>query len=366
MQNTRPPGVSGLRGRRGHSTLGLPPQPTREKRKANATWRKSNASGSWKKNIAPSGKEVIRPSPRTCFRVNEDHEPSDQKEKGQMVTKAFIVGINDYSPAGPSRLDLNGCVSDARDMANTLVICGFAPKNLRIRTDRAATKAGILKGLDWLIKGAKKGDSLVFYYSGHGSQVVDTDGDEVDRLDEILCPHDIDFAKKLYISDDDLREIFAKLPKGVNLEVILDCCHSGTGTRELEMLGGLPDENKVGVRYLPPPLDYTFHLDYNPDLSRKRVLRSKPGDKNVVIVPGLNHTLWAACRDNQTSQEVNIRGQVRGVFTYNFCEVLRKTAGKMTRKELKSIVSAAIRRGGFEQIMQLETSAPELLESPFS
>jgi len=46
-----------------------------------------------------------------------------------MVTKAFIVGINDYSPAGPSRLDLNGCVSDARDMANTLVICGFDPKS---------------------------------------------------------------------------------------------------------------------------------------------------------------------------------------------------------------------------------------------
>jgi hypothetical protein len=94
-------------------------------------------------------------------------------------------------------------VNDARDMANTLVICGFEPKNIRICTDRAATKDGILKGLDWLITSAKKGDSLAFYYLGHGSQVVDTDGDEVDRLDEILCPHDIDFAKKLYLSDDE-------------------------------------------------------------------------------------------------------------------------------------------------------------------
>jgi len=282
-----------------------------------------------------------------------------------MTTKAFIVGINDYLPAGPSRLDLSGCVSDARDMANTLVICGFDPKHLRICTDRSATKAGILKGLDWLIKGAKKGDSRTFYYSGHGSQVVDTDGDEIDSLDEILCPHDIDFAKKFYISDDDLRGIFAKLPEGMNLEVILDCCHSGTGTREMELLSGVAAEDKVGTRYMPPPLDYTFHLDYNPDLPRKRVLRSKPGAKDIVIVPGLNHTVWAACRDNQTSQEVNIRGQVRGVFTYNFCEVLRKTSGKMTRKELKSIVSAAIKRGGFEQVLQLETSAPELTGSPF-
>jgi hypothetical protein len=201
----------------------------------------------------------------------------------------------------------------------------------------------------------------MFYYSGHGSQVVDTDGDEIDGLDEILCPHDIDFAKKFYISDDDLRGIFAKLPEGMNLEVILDCCHSGTGTREMELLSGVAAEDKVGTRYMPPPLDYTFHLDYNPDLPRKRVLRSKPGAKDI----GLNHTVWAACRDNQTSQEVNIRGQVRGVFTYNFCEVLRKTSGKMTRKELKSIVSAAIKRGGFEQVLQLETSAPELTGSPF-
>ena len=79
------------------------------------------------------------------------------------------------------------------------------------------------------------------------------------------------------------------------------------------------------------------------------MLELVPGDKNIVIVPGLNHTLWAACSDNQTSQVVNIRGQVRGVFTYNFCKVLRMTSGKMTRKELKSIASAVIKRSGFEQ-----------------
>lgn len=149
-----------------------------------------------------------------------------------MATKAFLVGINDYAPAGPGGSDLRGCVNDVRNMANTLVICGFDPRSIRLCTDRCATKARILEGLQWLISGAKKGDSLVFYYSGHGSQVADISGDEVDHKDEILCPHDIDFARRVYISDDDLRAIFSTLPAGVNLEVILDCCHSGTGTRE--------------------------------------------------------------------------------------------------------------------------------------
>jgi len=256
-------------------------------------------------------------------------------------------------------------VNDARDMANTLVVCGFAAANIRLCTDRCATKTGILGGLQWLITGAKRGDSLVFYYSGHGSQVADTSGDEIDRKDEILCPHNINFADKIYISDDDLRGIFSHLPAGVNLEVILDSCHSGTGTRELVTLGGLPEENRVGIRYLEPPLDFTFHIAYLPNLKKKGVLKPKAGEREVVLAPDLNHTLWAACRDYQTSQETNIGGAVRGVFTYHFCEVLRRTRGAIERIKLDALVTAALSRHGYAQVPQLETSKSELKEKPF-
>lgn len=290
-----------------------------------------------------------------------------KKTKGgdTMATKAFLVGINDYAPVGSGGPDLRGCISDVRDMANTLVVCGFAPAGIRICTNSQATKAGILKGLDWLIRGSKKGDSLLFYYSGHGSQVVDTSGDEVDRNDEIICPHDLNFATKAYISDDDLRLIFSKLSEGVNLEVILDSCHSGTGTREALALEDLPEENCVGTRYLEPPIDFTFHLEYESDLKTKKLLKAKVGERAAVIARGLNHILWAACRDNQTSQETNIGGAIRGVFTYHFCQVLRKAYGKLSRKQIDSIVTAAIRRAGFVQIPQLESSAPEMMHQPF-
>ena len=269
--------------------------------------------------------------------------------------KAFLVGINDYAPAGYSEQDLSGCINDVEDVANTLIICGFESKNIRICTNKRATKQGILKGLDWLIKSAKKADSLVFYYSGHGSQVVDTDKDEIDRKDEILCPHNIDFYTNTYLADDDLRNIFSRLASGVNLEVILDSCHSGTGTRE-------PDKK---IRFLKPPFDYTFHIDYEPDLKLAGLLKKKGDGKKPEIASGLNHILWAACKENQTSEETEIDGKVRGVFSYHFCKILRRTNGNIQRSRLYKLLCSAIKRSGFSQTPQLEGSSSEILEETF-
>ena len=287
-------------------------------------------------------------------------------EVRKMTTKAFLVGINDYAPCGAGGPDLHGCVNDVKDMANTLVILGFSPKNIRILTDCAATKANILAGLSWLLGGVVKGDSIVFYYSGHGSQIVDTGGDEIDKKDEIICPHDINFANKVYISDDDFRAIFSKLPAGVNLEVILDSCFSGTGTREAIALGDLPEECQTRVRYLEPPIDQTFHIDYTPELTTTGLLKGgNKTQKDMVIVPGLNHVLWGACRDNQTSTETNLGGVPRGAFTYNFCLILRRTVGKMSRRDIDRLLTAALKKGGFAQVPQLEASSPEMLQKPF-
>lgn len=272
-----------------------------------------------------------------------------------MSKKAFLVGINDYLPSGDGGPDLNGCVNDVKDMANTLVICGFDAKDIKICTNKRATKEGILKGLNWLINKAVKGDSLVFYYSGHGSQVADIDNDETDKKDEIICPADIDFGENAYISDDDFKKIFSKLPEGVNLEVMLDSCFSGTATRDV----------KSKSRYLCPPIDYSFKIDYQPQLKTTGLLKRKPSDKNPVIVKGLNHVLWSGCSDNQTSEETEIDGNVRGVFTYNFCQILRRSNGNIKRSELYKLLIAAVKREGYEQTPQLELSSEELRELPF-
>src|SRR5215211_2464640 len=98
-----------------------------------------------------------------------------------MTKRAFLVGINDYLILGP---DLQGCVNDVQDMANTLVICGFKPSDILICTDSRATKENMIKGIKSLVDGSLAGDSIVFYYSGHGSQMLTTE--EPDEFNEVL------------------------------------------------------------------------------------------------------------------------------------------------------------------------------------
>lgn len=275
-----------------------------------------------------------------------------------MTKKAFLVGINDYAPLGAGGADLKGCVNDVRDIAHTLNVLGIVPARpgcMKIITDRRATRANILNGLKWLVTGAKKGDTLVFYYAGHGSYVVDTSGDEADRKDEAICPYDWGTAGM--ITDDVFRSCFSGVPSGVNLEVIMDCCHSGTITR---LSLDAPVEHKT-IRYLDPPIDYGIFADEDPLIPTKGFLKAKQGERDMVIVPGLNHVLWTACKDNQTAGEGPVDGVIRGYFTSCFCKILRRTNGCITRRRLYAGVAACVKG----QTPQLECTVESLAEEIF-
>ncbi|KHG07796.1 Metacaspase-1 -like protein [Gossypium arboreum] len=89
------------------------------------------------------------------------------------------------------------------------------------------TKANIESSLKWLVKDCRSGDSLVFYYSGHGLRQPDFEDDEIDGFDETICP--VDFLKEGMIVDNDIyKTIVQPLTEGVRLHAIVDACHSGT------------------------------------------------------------------------------------------------------------------------------------------
>jgi metacaspase-1 len=211
------------------------------------------------------------------------------------MNKALLVGINDYPGVYN---DLMGCVNDVHNMQDLLVsFFGFASQDITILTDREATTSNILNGLNVLVSGANPGDLLIFHYSGHGSQVTDTNGDETDKLDEIICPYDLDRKSKM-IKDDDLAKILAPLPPGVHVEIFLDSCHFGTG---LKLMPG----NNGGyrrARYLPPPKELV-----KPSLNTPvRVAAIRPAKAQI---------LWAGCRANQYSSDALIDGKYGGAFT---------------------------------------------------
>ena len=247
------------------------------------------------------------------------------------MKKALLVGINDYPG---TQNDLQGCVNDITNVYDVLVkYFGFVPTDITMLADRRATKKAILEGLERLISRAATGDTLVFHYSGHGSQVADTDGDEpADRKDEIICPWDYDWDGT-YIRDDDFADIFGDLPRGVSLEVILDSCHSGTGTREMvlnqedhrepcrrarcQRPPSGPARTASGRAILAPPPDIALRADptFGRDLPVRRLARNEK----------MNHVLWAACRDSQYSADADVGGTPGGAFTYFFCKHIRDT-----------------------------------------
>jgi hypothetical protein len=272
-----------------------------------------------------------------------------------MSQRALLVGINKYRMANS---DLSGCVNDVTNVRDSLLkFFGFTIDGIRVVTDERATKKAIMERLTWLVKGAKSGDRLLFHFSGHGSQIRDRDGDELkDKLDEIICPHDMDW-NGTYIVDDELHKIFSGLAKGVVLEVLLDSCHSGTGTRELLALEKQPPEFSFKPRFLPPPADILCRVDDELPVHYlfKGLSSLNPSRIANNALPEYL-SLFSGCRDNQTSADAQIAGKYNGAFTYYFCKHLRDVKGIITRAELLKRVRASLKHEDFDQVPQLEAA----------
>jgi hypothetical protein len=206
---------------------------------------------------------------------------------------------------------------------------------------------------------------LVFYYSGHGTRLVKIGPDiEIDGFDEAICPHD--YATAGCIRDDDFSAIFRSLLKPkVNLDVMFDSCFSGTATRDLGVEEGNDNEMVYnGIRYIPPMLDDAFHFTFENQLDESVV--TPKSTKVVVIVPEMNHVLWAACRDNQVSQEGNIGGKIRGYFTYCLCNALYATGGNILRYVLDNQIKGCLAALKVSQINQTEGPRTELIQKIFT
>jgi hypothetical protein len=147
------------------------------------------------------------------------------------VKRALLIGINDYK-AVPS---LRGSINDVETMREVLVTrWGFADTNVKLLTDQAATRAGILAALEDLVSSAGPNDTVYLHYSGHGSEVEDLSGDEEAGLDQTLVPQDGRSGAVRDIVDDELAVIIARL-RARSAIIVLDSCHSGTATRSIDI-----------------------------------------------------------------------------------------------------------------------------------
>ncbi|MFT4102113.1 MAG: caspase family protein [Burkholderiaceae bacterium] len=243
-----------------------------------------------------------------------------------MAKNALCIGINNYPG---TQMDLAGCVNDANDWADELQARGFAVTRL---LDEQATKKAMADGFEAIIGGARGGDVVVITFSGHGTYVPDEDGDEVDHLDEALCPHDIKTGGGP-LTDDEIHELFMARKPGVRLVLIADSCHSGTVTR-----AAAPDpdaDDAPRPRFLPMG-------NWMPDgrmpktASGRALSRIAVGAATSPFVRGLSRRagdlLLSGCQEgpNSFSYDARIKGRFNGAFTYYALKALEGLGPKAT------------------------------------
>ncbi|KAF5790492.1 putative metacaspase type I, plant [Helianthus annuus] len=208
--------------------------------------------------------------------------------------------------------------------------------------------------MQWLVQGCQSGDSLVFYYSGHGSQQRDPTGDEVDGYDETLCP--MDFKTKGMIIDDEINATIVKpIPHGVKLHAIIDACHSGT-MLDLSFLCRMDRNGR-----------YKWE-DHNPPMGHFK------GTNGGEVI------CFSGCDDHQSSADTTCLSKVTstGAMTYAFIEAIEmghaKTYGDILtsmRTTIRKIESGGAHSsllgmlftrgrhgGGWKQEPQLTASEP--------
>src|SRR5258708_24167619 len=125
------------------------------------------------------------------------------------MNRALLVGINKYPGAG-----LDGCINDVEDMAQFLVKKHLLKEQeIRLLTDARATKSAIVERLHWLVKGGKRGDRLLFHYSGHGAKAPTRNPEgELDGKDEVICPVDFDWTDHHMIRDKEFDKLYSVVP----------------------------------------------------------------------------------------------------------------------------------------------------------
>lgn len=253
--------------------------------------------------------------------------------------RALCVGIDSYQDR-----PLAGCVRDAQTWARALQPLQF---DVTTVLDRDATRQRVLDALTQLVTTARAGDVLVFQYAGHGTQVDDLNGDEADRFDEALVP--VDYHAGALLLDDDLADVYRRLPSGVVLTLFMDCCHSGTNSRFAPIDRG-STRGSERRRFLELP----------PDVAKAhRRFRARSGSPAPTSpeesLPGVIH--FAACLDNQFAYE----SEGQGHFTRSAATALAGAVVRgATNEDFGSEVAAKVIALGRPQTPRLMRVPAEL------
>ena len=180
------------------------------------------ACGSGRRVAAPTGGEP---------------EPVDRRGSG-VAKHALLVGISKYSRGRPNDLDWWDlhATNDVDAVATVLKDrFQFGADDIVILRNDNARRKDILDGFERLVRDTREGDVVYFHYSGHGQQVPDETGEEIDGWAQSIIPFDYESRgdPSRNIRNREFRKLIAdlKAKKPSNVTLVFDCCFSGEITK---------------------------------------------------------------------------------------------------------------------------------------
>jgi metacaspase-1 len=195
---------------------------------------------------------------------------------------ATIIGVdkvdaNKYIGDGKTYRSVSCPENNAKLIGKLAIQQGF--ESIKLLLGSNATRAKVMQELRIAAKQLKAPDLFLLYFSGHGGQIKDHDGDEKDHKDETWCLYDGHYL------DDELYAALQQFKTGTRIVLISDCCHSG-GIRRSDN-----DHRYMLDRSIPIPI-------YRGQVSSEAInipWRQEPPEDAVAAAV----IFLAACREDQ-------------------------------------------------------------------
>ncbi len=259
------------------------------------------------------------------------------------TSHALLIGIASYAPPkgtamptpppghhSDSRFGANGTWHSLQGPPNdvaamhVLLANTYGFTDIRELTDQDATRQGILDAINKLIADTQAGDRVVIYYSGHGSQRLDSKSSKNQR-DQTIVPVDAWKGVK-DIRDKELALLFDKIvfDKQARLTAIYDSCNSGTMARGI---------TQSVERTLPYDDD---DVAAEPGAIMETDLKKIPQQGDAIIL--------AAAGPNESAVEASYPedGMVHGAFTRALIRVLRENSQALSAEDAVSAVTSML------------------------
>ncbi|WP_020537467.1 caspase family protein [Lewinella cohaerens] len=288
--------------------------------------------------------------------------PTTLRDKNGVQPRIFalLVGINDYQGTVTK---LGGCINDVNLTANYLrekfgkqkdaklieakESVDFTEQHgrlhLRILTNAKATYVNIISAFEnHLVNGGGTADDTFwFHFSGHGTEQftaaefakpVDANGNALPSLEpngkdqSLVCYNPEGIQSDIFLADKELAAMIDTLYHSVptkegaipHIVVSLDCCHSGSGTRDFQEPAGFKSRHFDFLRgdgvtsQSVRPLDSYYNNYYSDQIANGGLLR----------IPQSRHVLLSACSNVEKAGDL----PAGGIFSSSLISVLTTAA----------------------------------------